>query len=175
MPTVDTFIERNAAFAAQRFEVLPPIPESKTLIITCADIRVDPAHILGLELGQAAVIRNVGGRVTPATVQMLAMLAAVAAAEGASGDWELVLLQHTDCGITRLTGFPDLLADYFGIEAGALAHRCVPDPQAAVRADIATLEDNAAFPDTLTISGLVYDVTSGAITTVIPARPLRAG
>src|SRR5207245_5366483 len=100
MPTVDTFIERNTTFASERFEVLPAIPESKTLIITCADIRVDPAHVLGLELGQAGVVRNVGGRVTPATVQMLAMLAAVAASEGASGDWELVLLQHTDCGIS---------------------------------------------------------------------------
>ena len=173
MPTVDTLIERNTTFASERFEVLPPIPQSKALIITCADIRVDPAHVVGLELGQAAVIRNVGGRITPATVQMLAMLAAVAAAEGASGDWELVLLQHTDCGITRLTGFPDLLADYFGTDTDALPGRCVSDPRAAVRADIALLQENAVFPSTLTISGLVYDVKTGAITTVVPARALR--
>ncbi len=173
MPTVDTLIERNTAFASERFEVLPAIPESKTLIITCADIRVDPAHVLGLELGQAGVIRNVGGRITPATIQMLAMLAAVAAAEGASGDWELILLQHTDCGMTRLTGFPDLLAEYFGIETAAVADKCVPNPEAAVRADVATLAENAAFPSTLTISGLVYDVATGDITTVVPTRPLR--
>jgi len=173
MPTVDTLLERNTAFAAERFEVLPPIPESRTLIITCADIRVDPAHILGLELGQAGVIRNVGGRVTPATVQMLAMLAAVAATEGAAGDWELVLLQHTDCGMTRLAAYPDLLADYFGIETDVLAGKCVPDPRRAVEVDIAELAANPAFPSNLTISGLVYDVVTGGITTVVPARPLR--
>jgi carbonic anhydrase len=174
MPTVQTLIERNTDFAANRFEVLPPIPESRTLLITCADIRVDPAHILGLELGQAGVIRNVGGRITPATVQMLTMLAAVAATEDASGDWELIVLQHTDCGMGRLTGFPELLADYFGIQSEGLEGKCVPDPHNAVKADIAELAANPAFPSTLTVSGLVYDVRTGAVTTVVPPGPLRA-
>ena len=139
MSTVESLIERNSSFASQRFAPLPAIPPSRTLVITCADVRVDPAHILGLRLGEAAVIRNVGGRVTAATVQMLAMLAAVAAAEDASGGWELVLLHHTDCGITRLAQHNDVLCAYFDVPDAELAGKAVGDPAAAVATDLATL------------------------------------
>jgi carbonic anhydrase len=100
MAAVETLIQRNESFATERFPGnLQVIPLMKAMVIACADPRVDPAHILGLKLGEARVTRNVGGRITPATMQTLAMLAAVAASEGASGGWELVVLQHTDCGI----------------------------------------------------------------------------
>lgn len=173
MPTVNTLIARNATFAAERFAPLPAIPESRTLIITCADVRVDPAHILGLELGQAGVLRNVGGRITPATVQMLVMLAGVAAVEGAAGNWELILLHHTDCGIVRLAAFPDLIAGYFEIPVEALAAKQVTDPFSAVMADIATLAENPLLPSALVVSGLVYDVGNGRVTTVAAPAPLR--
>lgn len=173
MPTVKTLIERNATFAAERFAPLPPIPASRTLVITCADVRVDPAHILGLELGQAGVLRNVGGRITPATVQMLAMLAGVAATEGAADGWELILLHHTDCGLTRLAQFPDLIAQYFEISVDAVPGKQVMDPFGAVAADIATLAGNPAMPSTLVVSGLVYDVTDGHVTTVVEPAALR--
>jgi hypothetical protein len=100
--------------------------------ITRADGRVDPAHILDRRLGEAAAIRNVGGRVTGATVQMLAMLAAVAAAEGASGGWELVLLHHTDCGITRLAQYTDLLSAYFDVPGSEVSAKAVCDPAGSV-------------------------------------------
>jgi carbonic anhydrase len=173
MPTVDALLKRNHDFAAERFEPLPAIPPSRTLIITCADVRVDPAHILGLELGEAGVVRNVGGRVTPHTIQMLGMLAAVAAAEGASGGWELVLLQHTDCGMTRLTGYPDMLSDYLGVSAQELPARFVTDPRQGVAADVDVLRGNPALPGSLVVSGLVYDVATGGVETVVPAAPLR--
>jgi carbonic anhydrase len=174
MAAVETLIQRNASFAAERFPGdLPVIPLMKTLVITCADPRVDPAHILGLELGDAGVIRNVGGRITPATVQALAMLAAVAAREGASGGWELVVLQHTDCGITRLTDYADVLADYFGVAEAELPAKAVTDPRQAVAADLAALKANPLLPAALVVSGLVYDVASGRLETVVEPAPLR--
>ena len=173
MSTVESLIERNNSFASQRFAPLPAIPPSRTLVITCADVRVDPAHILGLRLGEAAVIRNVGGRITAATVQMLAMLAAVAAAENASGGWELVLLHHTDCGITRLAQFPDLLSAYFDIPDAELPAKEVCAPAAAVVADLATLAGNPLLPSTLVVSGLVYDVATGTVSIIDGPRPLR--
>jgi carbonic anhydrase len=120
------------------------------------------------------VIRNVGGRVTPATVQMLAMLAAIAAAENASGGWELVLLHHTDCGITRLAQHNDVLCAYFDVPDAELAGKAVGDPAAAVATDLATLAANPLLPSSLLVSGLVYDVATGSVSTVDGPRPLRA-
>src|SRR5579871_5848623 len=83
MTTLDTLTERNHDFAAHQFAAgLPLMPTLRTLIISCADPRVDPAHVLGLELGEALVLRNAGGRVTPATLQMIALLGAIARVEG---------------------------------------------------------------------------------------------
>lgn len=175
MAKVETLIERNrqfpdgGAFAPD----LPLAPPSRTMVLTCADARVDPAHVLGLEYGEVAVLRNVGGRVTPAALQNLAMLAGVAAQEGVSGGWELVVMHHTDCGITRLAEFPDLLGDYFGIPQEELAAKSVLEPRAAVQADVAELRANPLLPAGLTVSGLVYDVATGRVETAVEPGPLR--
>jgi len=66
MTVIDTLAERNDDFVRTRFVPgLPMLPRLRTLVVGCVDPRVDPAHVLGLETGDAAVIRNVGGRVTP--------------------------------------------------------------------------------------------------------------
>jgi carbonic anhydrase len=68
MDTVETLTQRNAEFAAHRFAAgLQMTPSLKTIIIGCVDPRVDPAQILGIDLGDVAVIRNIGGRVTATT------------------------------------------------------------------------------------------------------------
>ncbi len=82
METIETLKERNKHFAAHEFRRgLAMMPALKTMIIGCADPRVDPADVLGLELGDAALIRNIGGRITPATLQTMAMLRLVATAK----------------------------------------------------------------------------------------------
>jgi carbonic anhydrase len=86
------------------------------IVIGCVDPRVDPAAVLGLNNGEAAVLRNVGGRVTPAALRTMAMLTKVSQANQDSapaGVWNLVLLHHTDCGMTDLASYPDLLAEYW--------------------------------------------------------------
>ena len=98
--------ERNAHFAATRFDAdLTINPRGNMMIIGCVDPRVDPAHVLGLDNGEAAIIRNVGGRVTPATLRTMAMLSKVGQANAETrhpGVWNLVILHHTDCGMTDL-------------------------------------------------------------------------
>jgi len=75
MSNLDSFLERNKDFAAQQSaDTLPPslpdaTPKIKAMIIGCADMRVDPAHILGINLGEALVLRNIGGRVTPVLLE----------------------------------------------------------------------------------------------------------
>ena len=83
MTVIDTLARRNEAFACSRFSAdLKIIPSMKTMIVGCVDPRVDPADIFGLAPGEAVVIRNVGGRITPATLQTMAMLRIVANASG---------------------------------------------------------------------------------------------
>lgn len=72
--TIDKLTRRNQAFVASEFHILPAIPSLGTLVISCADPRVDPAHVLGLQHGEAVVIRNIGGRITPATLQNIGLL-----------------------------------------------------------------------------------------------------
>jgi len=147
MALIDTLTQRNADFAAQEFTASASLaPTLRTIVIGCVDPRVDPAHLLGLALGEAAVIRNVGGRVDPATRQNLALLTtlgkALARAGGghAPAPLHIVVLHHTDCGITRLVGETDMLADFFGIGTAELAAKAVTDPWAAVAVDVAALK-----------------------------------
>ena len=176
MDTVETLTQRNAEFAAHRFAAgLRMTPSLKTIIIGCVDPRVDPAQILGIELGEVAVIRNIGGRVTATTLQELALLRKLTQARGSDLDqgWDLVVLQHTDCGMVRLQKQPAMLANYLNIDEESLAARKVGDPTAAVELDIAALRAAPALPSGLRISGLVYDVATGQIERVV-APPEQA-
>lgn len=177
MSTIETLMERNARFAERGVHAgLGMAPRLRTIVIGCADPRVDPAEVLGLEAGDAVVIRNVGGRITPDTLKTMATLRMVALAEGgAPGEgWNLIVLQHTDCGITRLTEQTELLATLFGVAPGELTAKAIADPRQAVAVDVAALRANPFLPDEFVVSGLVYDVDSGLIDVVLPPVRLRA-
>jgi carbonic anhydrase len=174
MTTLDTLIERNQDFASHHFpKDVPLMP--RAMIIGCVDQRVDPAHLLGLDLGEAIVIRNVGGRITPATLQTMGMLKRIAQVGGGApaGEFHLIVLQHTQCGITRLDQDPDLLASYFGISKEGLLAKAITDPRAAVAVDVAALKAIPALPGNWLVSGLVYDVATGLVDVVVPPAPLR--
>ena len=174
--TVSTLTARNADFARRGF--VPGramMPALKTLVIGCVDPRVDPAHILGLADGDALVIRNIGGRWTPGALQTMATLRAIAEAEGGTPGpgWNLIVLQHTDCGITRLGGRPELVARTFGIDAADLPAKAVGDPRAAVAVDVAEIKANPLLPAEFIVSDLVYDVSTGLVETVVAPAIVR--
>lgn len=176
MDVISDLLARNARFAEADHEELPFLPRLSTLVLTCADHRVDPARVLGLELGEAVVIRNGGGRVTPAALHNLAMLAAVrATAGGGPEEFELILMQHTDCGVGRLTGpeHRDALAAYFGVAPEEVPGKYPDDPFAGIRVDMEVLAGNPVIPGSLSVSGLVYDVHTGRAELVERRSPLR--
>lgn len=168
--------KRNADFAASAFTAdLRINPYGNMMVVGCVDPRVDPAYVLGLNNGEAAVIRNVGGRITPATLRTMMMLTKVGQANEAgrpAGVWNLVVLHHTDCGMTDLASFPDLLAEYFEIPAGELTAKSVSDPVGSVRVDVGVVLAKTRGPSSV-VSGLVYDVSSGLVETVVAPTPLR--
>jgi carbonic anhydrase len=167
---VDELMGRNGKFAdGHDVAGLPLLPTGRTTVIGCVDPRVDPAIVLGVELGEAAVIRNIGGRITPATLRTLALLATIARSGAAQpGDgWNLVVVHHTDCGITRLLDYPEALAAELGVSPDALDRDSITDPRASLAADIAALRANPLLPPGLIVSGLLYDTETGRIETVV--------
>lgn len=182
MNYLDSILKRNQDFAASQSaarDLMPrALPNVKALIIGCADMRVDPAHILGIKPGEAVVIRNIGGRITPALLEELGLLARIGQVAGATpgggGEFHVIVLQHTNCGMTYLTGDPALLTRYFQIQEVDLKKKKVSDPRAAVAADVALLRAIPQLPREWLISGLVYDVTTGLVEIVEPPALLRA-
>jgi carbonic anhydrase len=185
MSSLDSMLERNKAFAARHSAagtLMPSLPEAmpnvKAMIIGCADMRVDPADVLGLKPGEAVVLRNIGGRVTPGLLEQLALLGRIGQVAGkmpgGGGEFHLIVLQHTDCGITRLPEDPDKLAHYFQIPESEVKNKAVSDPHAAVAVDIALLRTIPALPAKWIISGLVYDVATGLVEVVVPSALIRA-
>lgn len=163
-------LEHNRAFATSTArEGLLPIPRRRLLILTCLDSRVDPAHVLGVELGDALVLRNSGGRVTREVVDEIALVAQMSETVlGAPTPFEVAVLHHTACGTRMLAdeGFRRAFAARVGGDADALAEAAVTDPVATVQADVERLRTSALLPPVVSVSGHVYDVESGLVRTV---------
>jgi Carbonic anhydrase len=124
MNNLDSMLKHNKDFAAQQCAagtLMPSLPQSlpnvKAVIIGCADMRVDPSHVLGIKPGEAVVMRNIGGRITPGLLEQLGLLGRIGQVAGAipggGGEFHFIVLQHTDCGITRLANDPALLDALF--------------------------------------------------------------
>ncbi|WP_255551349.1 carbonic anhydrase [Granulicella sp. dw_53] len=177
MDFIETITQRNDAFVSARHSAsLKIIPSTKTILIGCLDPRVDPMDVLGLKPGEAAIIRNIGGRMNPALVETLILLPAVAKAAGQEMGlgWNLVILHHTDCGIIGCYKLaPDLLAAHLGVTRSELDSMAITDPRKAVAMDIAAYKANPALPAGFMISGLVYDISTGKIEVVVPPSRLR--
>jgi carbonic anhydrase len=162
----DELVRRNAAFAATGAFAGLPFPTNDILaVLGCVDSRIDPSDVLGLELGEGVVMRNIGGRVTPAALREWALLGRLGQGQPSSG--HLVILHHTDCGIRRLADFPEQLAVFFEIPVDELERKAVADPYASVRIDAAIARN--VLPPRRLVSGLVYDVNTGLIEIVDPA------
>ncbi|RXH58331.1 carbonic anhydrase [Granulicella sibirica] len=185
MSALDSMLERNKDFAARESAagaLIPSLPvasrQMKAMIIGCADMRVDPARLLELAPGEAVIIRNIGGRITPLLLEELGMLGRIgqvmAQAPAGGGEFHLIVLQHTDCGITRLAGETTMLAHYFQVGEEAVAAKTVLDPRAAVAGDVAFLKTISALPGAWIVSGLVYDVATGLVEVVVPPGPVRS-
>jgi carbonic anhydrase len=176
MTAFATLTDRNRAFAAVHPGERPALePRLKTVILCCADHRADPAHVLGLMPNEAIVIRNPGGRVTPDFLRDLAVLATVAQTENLSAGYELIVMQHTDCGLSHLSpeGHAEVLASFLGVRRGEVASKHLGDPREAVLSDISLMRDNPMVPGTLVVGGLVYDVDTGHVETIFSPATLR--
>lgn len=174
MSNTTTLLERNRLFASDFAAAdLPLLPKLRSVILTCADARVDPAHVLGLDLGESAVIRNNGGRVTPEVVKEIAAMAFIVAKMDGDepGPFELVLMQHTQCGAERFAD-PDVqrvMKEKLGIDVSTVA---ITDHEQSLKEDVERLRNAPEVPGYVVVSGYIYDVKSGHAREVIAPAPL---
>jgi carbonic anhydrase len=180
MTRIASLIERNARLAADYTPVPLAPPTSGAVILSCLDHRLPPELVLGLRSGEAPVIRNAGGRVTPAVVADLAFLAFLAeqlvAEAGGEGLFEVAVIHHTQCGTGFLgdEAFRRRASQATGLSEHDLAASVVLDPVDTVRDDVRRLLEAPEISPRVSVSGHVYDVATGRLMTVEDdRRPLR--
>ena len=164
MSVTDDLLRNNEAYAAA-FDKgdLPLPPAKKVAVVACMDARLDVHGLLGLELGDAHVIRNAGGVVTDDEIRSLAI------SQRLLGTEEIILIHHTDCGMLTFTddGFKRSIQDEVGIKPPWSAES-FGDAQEDVRQSIARIKASPFIPHTDTVRGFVFDVATGRLDEVAP-------
>jgi carbonic anhydrase len=134
---------------------LPMPPGRRFAVVTCMDARLDPAKFLGLDEGDAHVIRNAGGLVTDDALRSLVI------SHHLLGTHHAVVIGHTDCGMLTFTD--DELRERLGPDAEGVPFHAFPDLQARVRESVRAIRDSPLLPDSYGAAGYVYDVRSGRL------------
>jgi carbonic anhydrase len=164
---IDVALERNRAFAAAGgHEGAVVLPNLRLFVVTCLDPRVDPAHILGLGLSDAMVVRNGGGRVTDDVINTVAFIGQLVESRQPEGPlFEVAVIHHTQCGTGALAddGFRHRFAERIGVDESRLRDNAVLDPAATVIRDVERLRAATAISPRITVSGHVYDVETGLV------------
>jgi len=170
---IDRALERNRTFAAAGgHEGAVVFPNLRLFVITCLDPRVDPAHVLGLGLSDAVVVRNVGGRVTHEVINDVAFIGQLAETMLPDGPlFEVAVIHHTQCGAGALADeeFRQRYAERIGADESILREHAVLDPVATVTHDVEQLRSADAISPRIAVSGHVYDVVDGLVQTVVRA------
>ncbi len=164
MSETDALLANNERYAAEfeKLDLASP-PTRKVAVVTCMDARLDPARALGLEEGEAHVIRNAGGVVTDEEIRSLAI------SQNLLGTEEIVLIHHTDCGMLTFNDreFADRLEQETGSRPSWEAH-AFTDLEENVRASIERIRKSPFIPRTESVRGFVYEVESGRLREVAP-------
>lgn len=164
MSELASLLATNASAAADFIDSgLPAGPRRRLAILTCMDARVEPLRMFGLDLGEAHVIRNAGGRASDDAIRSLALARALLGVETA------MVIHHTDCRLRGVeeAALRDALRDAGAEVAAEFAFLPLPAAIAdGVREDVARLRGAALIPPGLSVHGLVYDVRTGLVAEV---------
>jgi carbonic anhydrase len=162
MSVTDDLVKNNQSYAAgfSKGDLAMP-PAKKTTVVTCMDARLLPSRFLGLEEGDAHVIRNAGGRVQDA-------LRSLVISQRLLGTGEVLVIHHTDCGMLTFKNedLYEKVRQDLDADASDIDFLPFPDLEQSVRDDVQFLKDSPLVPDDVSIRGFVYDVKSGKLTEV---------
>lgn len=172
MPVLNELLEANKRFA-EGFEKgdLPMPPARQVAVLTCMDARLHPKRFLGLDVGDAHVIRNAGGRASDDAVRSLVISSKLL------GTREFVVIHHTDCGMLTFTSqeLQKRLTEQTGADASGIEFLTFTDLEESVLEDVGRIKDSPFIADDIPVSGFVYDVQSGRLKEVVGPTAGRAG
>jgi carbonic anhydrase len=162
MSVTDELVQANAKYA-KSFDKghLPMPPARRIAIVTCMDARIIPSRALGLEEGDAHVIRNAGGRARDA-------LRSLVVSQRLLGTREVAVIHHTDCGMLTFTNeqLRDRIRRELDADASGVDFLPFADVEKSVRDDVEELRRAPLIPRDIPVRGFVYDVRNGRLTEV---------
>jgi carbonic anhydrase len=162
MSSTDELLANNARYAASFTKGdLPLPPAAKVAVVACMDARLDPAKALGLEEGDAHVIRNAGGVASEDAIRSLVI------SQRLLGTKEIILIHHTDCGMETFSD--DAVKDQILADTGlrpSFALEAFPKAEEDVKQTAARIKANPFIPHK-SVRGFVYEVETGVLREVI--------
>jgi carbonic anhydrase len=160
MTDLEDLLQANERYAASFQGTELPGQAAKGLaMVTCMDSRIDPLAMVGLVKGDAKILRNAGGRVTDDVLRTLVL------AVHLLGVTRVLVVQHTDCRMTKVTDEQahQAIRETSGVDTRSLEFHTIPDQQTALRRDVERICAWPYLPDELLVAGGVYDVHTGRL------------
>ncbi|MEU9559941.1 beta-class carbonic anhydrase [Streptomyces fumanus] len=161
MSVTDDLLANNARYAETFSGPLPLPPSRQLAVVACMDARLNVYALLGLNDGEAHVIRNAGGVVTQDEIRSLAI------SQRLLGTKEIILIHHTDCGMLTFTDdeFKDAVQKDTGIRP-PWAAEAFPDLEEDVRQSVSRIKADPFVVHKDRVRGFVFDVATGRLTEV---------
>jgi carbonic anhydrase len=163
MSTLQEFLKANETHASTFSKGHLPMPPGKQVaVLTCMDARLDPARFLGLEEGDAHVIRNAGGRASEDAIRSLVI------SQQLLGTNTVVVIHHSDCGMLTFSNadLRNKLKQDLNADAEHIDFLPFKDLEQSVRDDVATIKNSPLIPESVEVSGFIYDVKIGRLVPV---------
>ncbi|MFK0246510.1 beta-class carbonic anhydrase [Amycolatopsis azurea] len=163
MSVTDALLANNADYAARFSGPLPLPPAKHVAVLACMDARINVYGVLGLQEGEAHVIRNAGGVVTEDEIRSLAI------SQRLLGTREIILIHHTDCGMLTFTddAFKKSIQEDVGVKP-SWAAEAFGDLDEDVRQSIERIKNSPFIPEKDSVRGFVFDVATGKLNEVTP-------
>jgi carbonic anhydrase len=162
MSVTDELLQNNERYVATFDQGNAPLPPARGVaVVACMDARLHVSAILGLEVGDAHIIRNAGGVISDDAIRSLVI------SQRLLGTKEIILIHHTDCGMVTFTddAVKAQIKDDTGIRP-SFSLEAFPDAEDDVRQSIARIKANPFIPRRDNVRGFVYDVTTGRLNEV---------
>ena len=160
MSVLEEVLAANDSYATNFTKASLPMPPSRRFaILTCMDARLDPARALGLEEGDAHVIRNAGGLASDDALRSLVI------SHHLLGTKEAFVIGHSDCGMLTFSNeeLRSSLRERQGVEATHIDFQPFPDCEERVAASVRRIRESGLLPDSYTVHAFVYDVATGRL------------
>ncbi len=160
MPALPEMLTANERYAAGFTKGDLPMPPARHVaVLVCMDARLHPEKFLGLEEGDAHVVRNAGGRASDDAIRSLVISYKLL------GTREFLVIHHTDCGMLTFTNdqLREMLRNDLNADASEIDFLPFSDLDESVRQDVQTIRSSPLIPGDISVSGFVFDVKTGRL------------